>query len=879
MQRRTSAVRAAAAALVAILLGGLMAAGAVGSSGAVQAAVPTALTLKWTDETAFQPKRVTSSGHFANMKNISITVSQTSGLIDQAIRVSVTGFAGTQSARTADGSIIINAKNYLQAMQCWGSDPMAANFRETCQWGGRYGVAPNGLGDSVVRDNASRVGPQDVVESFPTTHDVPFRTVDGQTFSGKPRYKVGFSATYPIQDIIAPSTTNEIVSARVGSDGNGYFDFETQSNIQAPQMGCGSSAHLRCWLVVVPRDTVFGGNQTCSDIPDPASFDYYYKGQTDAIQGGSPINDQCDYWDNRIVAPLDFAPTGSSCPVGAPEVRVIGSQLMVGAMSSWQPTLCQGVKTTFSFSTNPDSVARAQLIDTSATSPAVAYSGYPVSSGELQLDSERTTLSKTKLAYVPVAVSSVVIGFIAEFANGRQESLNVTPRLMAKILTQSYPFLVPSTSSDPTKQVVHLAAANRAYNSLSLDPDFQAANPNNYQEFGLPPAVVLPGPAGADAIRQVWRWIAADSDATAFLNGTADPWGMKINPYYLPKGNPDANVPWYLDADKNFIDPPVTKQVGLSNLDGSPQKLAEANLDSFPRDDETLAPIRLSLERSRFDSIQFAPYTDNLLTAARQGFRADPNSKSIWDPNKVTSLPTPGDWVSSGTQVPGAKFMMVVTDSPSAARYGLDVAAIQVPGSKTAFVKPDVSGMTNALSALAVTSLDTVKQVDPKLVPQTGYPMTMVTYAGVNLSKTTPAARATVVSMLTQVTTSGQVSGTALGELPRGYVPLTSDLAALASAAITNIRTFVPATAPATTTTGGIAQDSFESGSSATDLGTLATANDPQLTAQATTAQDGRTEVIGADNAVARTGIAISLGVGLAGLLVAPILFRGRGPR
>jgi len=87
---------------------------------------------------------------------------------------------------------------------------------------------------------------------------------------------------------------------------------------------------------------------------------------------------------------------------------------------------------------------------------------------------------------------------------------------------------------------------------------------------------------------------------------------------------------------------------------------------------------------------------------------------------------------------------------------------------------------------------------------------------------------------------------------------------------------------PATTTTtpnNGVAQDSFDGGSSATDLGTLAQANDPTVTTGATTAETGKTEVIAPDQAVARTGIALSLGVGLAGLLIAPILFRGRGPR
>ncbi|MGK2853620.1 MAG: hypothetical protein ACSLE3_05845, partial [Microbacteriaceae bacterium] len=533
MQRRILAVRVASPALVALAVGGIVAVGPL-QTPAADAAAPTssALTVKWTGDTSaassFQPVRSSASPHYREFDDIAITVSQTQGIIDQAIRVSVTGFAGTRD--TGQTALVVdNAKNFLQAMQCWGTDPTAVDFRETCQWGGKYGEN-NGLGNSVYFDNLLRVPAADMDTAHPTNHDVPFRTADGAVISGKNTVVDG-ETRYPIREYFSAATSNEVQSARVGSDGTGFFDFETQSADTAPHLGCGTTEHRRCWLVVVPRGTVFGGDyELCSNILDPANnFDPYTKGRANSIQGGSPLNTGCDYWDNRIVVPLDFAPVGASCAVGGTESRVIGSQLMIGAMSSWQPALCQSVKSTFSFSTMPDSIGRAQLIESGSNTASIAYTGYPVSSGELQTEDERALLARTDLSYTPVAISSVVIAFLAESSNGRQEQLTLSPRLMAKFLTQSYPFLVPGSSSDPDKNSVQLGAVNRTYRYLYLDPEFKALNPSNYNQFTSAPAIALPGPSGADAIRQVWRWILADNDAVAFMNGEPDPWGMTVN--------------------------------------------------------------------------------------------------------------------------------------------------------------------------------------------------------------------------------------------------------------------------------------------------------------------------------------------------------------
>jgi len=867
---------------------------------AVDAApISSSLTIRWLNDNSSasgaQPTRDEDSPHYDEMKGIVVTVSQTENLIDQAIRVEVTGFAGTRRGDVNSG--VVNGQNFIQAMQCWGDDPNADDFVETCQWGGRQ---PTVIGNAVYYDNKDRVSVSDYgLRGTDAENDArnknPFLTVDGDSVSGNLQRTTSGAPVNQLLNYFGPSTTNEMPVARIGSDGKGRFDFETQSSIQAPQMGCGTPEHLRCWLVIVPRGTRYGGGEECGTGCTEAELaecsllingrgDAYRYGNVIPIQAGSPVNPKCDYFDNRIVVPLDFTPTGVRCTPGSPEFRVSGSQFMISAMSSWQPSLCQTVSSTFSFSTNPDSVARAQLLDDRAGSPQLIYSGYPVSSGELQTEDERSRLSATTLKYAPVAVSSVVIAFNAEFANGRIETLNITPRLMAKLLTQSYTFTVPSSTGVAGQAWAHLSEAARRYNYWNADPDFRRANPTTWQLFDQQyPSVVLPGPSGADGIKQVWRWILADKDAVAFLNGAADPDGMTVNPYYLPK-IASNKIPWYFDDQMNYIATPVERNVGQVGLDGSPFSLSSMPLETFPKDDGTLIPFETSEinGRTRFDSIQFAPYAIDYLSAARQTFRGDPNSKTYWDAQKPTDNPAePGAWVSTGVQDAGARFMISVTDSANAARYGLTTAAI-VPASSSSAnqgspVASTPTSMQTALDALAPTTLDTVLQVNPANVGPGGYPLTMVTYAGVNMSKSTAASRQTIGNMLKQVTTTGQVSGTALGELPAGYLPLTGALQDQATAAADAILSWKPPTTTTTTTTNNPPAPAYSAEDGLVDP-TAEGGTDPEVTTGVDELTGERTLASSA-TPIERSSLAIALVVGLLGFLVTPFILRRRGLR
>lgn len=866
-------------------------------------AADSSLTVSWAGDTsavhALQPTRDITNVHYASLHNLSVTVSQTAALGNQAVSVHVSGFAGTRSATDYSGQTWTSAMNFMQAMQCWG-DPASATFNQTCEWGARY-VPNNGLGSTVYPDNVLRVSTVDAAPKPTVTPavvdplDVPFIVSD--TTAAKPHVVTGHeifaqdahhndttTPVYPLLEQFNAAISNEVQSARIASNGTGSFDFETEDATPAPQLGCGTAGHLTCYLVLVPRDTIYGGHDSsCSTIMDD-SFAAYTYGRSGSIQAGSPVNPACDYWNNRMVVPLTFNPTATGCPSDGDGTSLGGSQLLVGAMSSWQPQLCHDLNTTFNFVSNADSVARKQLVQKQI---GLVFGSAPVTAGELD-DATATQVPSTVVSYAPVAVTSAVFAYQAEGPNGRIESLNLSPLLVAKLLTQSYVFTVPSNSSDPASNFLHLGAVNRRYTYWNQDPDFQALNPTNFADFTSNPSIILPN-SSADAIGQVWKWIDADPTAVAWLGGAPDRAGMTVNPFYLPLGNAAAQVPTFSSDGTQVMTAAgaaVTAPVGLSKLDGSPLTLSSVPQNTFIKADASLVPLRLSTERSRFSSVQFAPYAADFVTAARSAFRADPGAKTIWDNTAIDSAGDAGAWVGGGAQIPGQRFAIAFTDSASAKRYNLNTAALQIDNTPNTFVLPTDATLQSALaSTLVATSNPAVSAVNPALATAGAYPLTMVVYAAVNLSGTDAAARSDFSKLITQITTTGQVPGVGIGQLPPGYVPLTAAQTAQAATAASAIKTYVaPVVADAPITTQApapYAQDDYTGAAGAsTQPATTGPAQQPAPTQSAAITpitEEAAVKTPKTDTPwIAQQGLIGSLGLGLLGGVSAPVFFRRR---
>ncbi|WP_157802856.1 hypothetical protein [Compostimonas suwonensis] len=848
------------------------------------------MTVKWNGDAGpaaqFQPERDSSSVHFEDFKNLELTVSQTKDLGDQTVRVSVKNFAGTERASVLNETSDFGY-NYLQAMQCWGN-PNDPAFYETCQWGGwSVGAWPR---TPAYSEMPGKAGGATLWRGGSFDLDVPFRSAQDNLFSSIP-----IGDGNPLQPMFDSNTSNEVSVARVGQDGSGWFDIETQSSAAAPQLDCGNPERAdgtRCWLVVVPRGSHRDPDLRLADcVGSIVGGSYDRAGIDPRVQVGSPINPSCGFWDNRIVVPLDFSPVGTRCEAGEEERRVVGSPLLVGAMSSWQRVLCPTLGTTYTFSANPDGVAREQLVSGQA---GLAFTSRPLTPEEFPGEDISEQLDSMRIVYAPLAVSGLTVGMQLIDGFGRRDTYSLTPRIMAKMLTQSYADLSPG------EDLSHLSTVARSYISMLDDPDFALA--------GNPPSgvstrafrLVVSGPAGVDANRLLWQWIQADVDARAFLNGQADPWGMTVNPYYLPKGHPDAKVP-DIDYEAAVVktDPSgevIYRPVGLAHEDGSPQSLATEAIDTFPKADESLRPLKVYPSvggvanvnpTSRADSQQWSPYQDTPERVARQVFRADTGSATVWDPYKANPRGDSGDWVSGGRMLPTGRFIAGVTDTASADLFGLVLARLQVPRASESdpvvFVEPSDESLSHARDEAAPLSGTVVRQVDPASLSAEAYPLTVTTYAAVRLDGADPAILRDYAKFIEWATTAGQEPGSGPGQLPRGYLPLDAEQTAEAHEAVLELRAAAdseaarPPVADSPPLAGGSGGADGTSGNGAPlsmadsplSLGpvspnTPVVSVTPEATAQATASVTG---------AVALGG---SLIAGVFGLAVAPLLLRRR---
>jgi hypothetical protein len=839
-----------------------------------------AVTVAWAGGNAedlqrYQPVRDVTSVHHADFADVAVTVSRTRDLTDEAVSVTVTGMPSATKPLYGPLGVVELGSSFVQAMQCWG-DPADELFYQNCQFGALGLRGAGSAAPQVSLDGNLRGGRVDV--------DVPFRAVDGTGYSSVVEGNSG--ELTEMLDVVRPQTTNER-TAFVDATRTARFEFEVQSAASQPYLGCGDQASAtgtRCWLVVVPRG-----------LHTSAASDgcYIYKGQSAGLQQNSPVNPACEYWQNRVVVPLDFRPTGAACPPGAAERRVVGSELAVAAFSSWQTELCGSLGTVYSLSTSADALAREQLLNGQAQ---MVVTPSAVTADSVSSAVDPAQIAESDLVYAPVAVTSVGIAVLGNRDGEVVTDLRLTPRLLAKLLTQSYalesglryyhvdPVPGPWSSDGPNQR-------------LTDDPEFVALNPDLPELQGA--SVVVTGPNGSDAIAQLWSYLQADDKARAFLSGEPDDvlpgdegnTGMTINPYFLPRGHADARVPEFEEGtagppgQERSTLLPVTdggevrwRPVGLTGADGGPLCLCDADIDTFPKADQTLLPQQMTDagQTQRYDMQQMRPYAATTEAAARMVFRGDVGSKTQWD----ASGSIPG-YVSNGLSLATNVFLTGYTDAAHLARYRLPSASLQAPDQPGSFVGLDAAGMAAAVAAQTPTAVPGVTVTDPGALPAAAYPLTTVLYAAVNVGAADEEAREQYADLIAYAATDGQVPGHSPGQLPEGYLPLTDELRDQALAAVTAIRSYVPADpssdAPAPAAPGTSVTVTTPSGS--TPVAAPSAAADPGAATEtgydesATTASATTPGV----EPAARVVLGGTLVAGLAGALASPFLLRRRG--
>ncbi|MGW3157058.1 hypothetical protein [Streptomyces sp. NPDC001089] len=702
--------------------------GALAGLAVAQAAPPATAA-----STAGSAVTVAGRGEFKDMR---FTVSQTRHLTSQAVTVSWSGGTPTSLAGT-----LFNT-DFVQIMQCWGDDDGSVPdnpgpSRTQCQ----YGASPTtdrGNWPGNEYDDTRKI----FYSADPTNYgqddrygaggvsgqgEVPFKSVDGTLITSGTQNNALYSR----------NTTNEVDFARTGADGRGEEYFEVQTANEAPHLGCGvpvteggRTTPRSCWLVIVPQGHLDLDGKPYAD--------------TSQVNAGSPVSST--NWKNRVAVRLDFNSVGSNCALGSDERATTGSELVADAMNSWQAALCPSGKV-FGYTELGEPDTRARLVGDGSSGLAFTTRALGADPG--------TTAPTDSTVYAPTALSGTVIGFTIErrpkagaseairrLAGTKVDSIDLTPRLVAKLLTESY-------RNSPWGAVLGSTVAKGygwAKNNpagLASDPEFLALNPE-FAELSVPetPATdtdLLTSLGRTDSARAVWRWIVSDKEARGFLAGVSDDWGMRVNPYFSTSAD--------LNPSGFAFDPAAT--------------------DTYPKSDPwcTVPPNSGATEDNKQCMIDFHPYVTDMHSGALHTRRADSLWKATWDP-----LSSPPAYKSPGPQTVGSRFVITVTDAASAVRYGLQTARLR--NTAGTFVAPTTGSLTAAASSASGSH---VAEITPAEATAKGaYPLAQLVYAALRPAKLDAAARKAYAALLTYAAGTGQVPGADPGLLPAGYAPLST---------------------------------------------------------------------------------------------------------
>jgi len=680
-------------------------------------------------------------GEFANLK---VTVSQTRNLVNQVLRVS---WKGGKPTEPDFGRLGIN---YLHIMQCWGGTAEEGPPREQCVYGTQK------TADGGQNTNSRQMTTAGVVDPLEDMYDeylfddlsyVPFNSWTGKQSTGN---RSEFFDRY---------TSNESNHNRTRSDGTGENFFEVQTGVESPGLGCGQTRGDEtplCWLVVVPR-----GEKEVDGTRRGLTY-------TEGLDT-SPL--LASNWRNRIVFPLDFQPVGAACAITGSETPLLGTDRIIEAISRWQPAWCGEGLGNFSYTVLSDLEAREKLM---TEQPGLNFLSYGIPESE----------APRGVVYAPVALSGLTIAFNVESQSStlapeevrlrdgeRIRDIKMTPRLLAKLLTQSYQFdAVPVT-----KRVI-----KNPYD-ISQDPEFLELNPQfkGLRFPGLGHIVTTLGET--DSARVVWDWIWADAEARAWIRGKPDKWGMAVNPAYKRQSYPRSDFP---RTDNDCVT-------------YSDREVALCTFDLFP-------------------------FAGDLSAASRAASRGDTLATGTYDPAAI-----PPGYKRTPPQEPGRRAMIVISDTPLTDRFSLTPALLR--NANGDFVAPTLEAIRAAAARAKPTGVPGVIQPDPGAKVKDAYPLTSFTYAATAPGALDETAAKSYASALEYIAGPGQVLGDSPGQLPIGYAPLTEDERDQVRAAATAIVERVgekpkPVPSPEPETdgdgdSGGISADSDDGGAGFTESG------------------------------------------------------------
>ncbi len=546
--------------------------------------------------------------------------------------------------------------------------------------------------------------------------------------------------------------------AATKADGTGASLFDIRTVDENASLGC--STTVPCALVAVPVEGIscdlspasagpagLSGTALTRAAKQCEARGKYPPGSHAATTDGDIQNSDravdgelwwaASNWRNRITIPLTFAPSASTCDITDTRVpfEIYGSEQFAEASAQWSPAFC-GDPSRFKFRHVQlgEPQAESQLAGGSAamalisTPPSDGYGGVPV-------------------ANAPVAVDGFAIGYQIDLhdadnnATGQYTSLKLDGRLLAKLLTESYRY---GATDDPG------VGSNPA--SLFNDPEFRALNPGAPTDQNAGGTALLNISSLSDEELALTSYINADPEARAWLDGKTDPWGMVVNPAYKNINLP-VNV-WplldsYLNPHNGSSCTALTQTPYLGLLAAPVARLfaiATAVQDAWPN-------VQLGCKGSGS--------TDSPFTPAR--------------------APRPG---------PGQRAILGLISVSEASRYGLATAALQTTGvtpsntkfndgSGRTFVSGTADGLRTAVTAAQADAPSNSWPIPYSRIANdvhlsNAYPGAMVIYAASPTTGLSADDAAHAATFIRYAAGPGQVQGDQVGQLPAGYLPMTS---------------------------------------------------------------------------------------------------------
>lgn len=667
---------------------------------------------------------------------------------------------------------------------------------------------------------------------------VPFVATDGTTYYGGSNGCAGIPPEgVTVQDPAAPP--GNTTYAATGTDGTGSATFVVWTAQQNASLGCSNT--VACALVIVPimgvscditaaampeQDRPAAGDEAVAAQSACAATGRYQPGELFSSDVNKAYGDttvtgalwwSASNWRNRITVPLTFAPPANVCDIldSRTPVDLYGSELMSQATVQWSAAFCQDPRRfKFRHVRTGEPQAKSAL---AAGSVSAALISRPPPTGYA-----------TTTVNAPVAVTGFAISFAVDDANKHEYGqLKLTPRLLAKLLSESYySFQTLRTDYAALPASDPYAAMATNPQDLSVDPEFVALNPGIGKTVQTQAAATLLALSGdSDTMFALTSYLNADPEARAFLDGKPDPWGMVVNPSYKGIALPLEYWP-LLD---NFL---------ASNID----------LDGCLRNEtQEIVPVPLL-------PLVAAPMSN--LTAISQSMQyALANSATNCVPRLTTGGQVVGGTLKAlGRQQPGYRFMLGLTSLADTSLLGLHTAALQSDSS----IKDLSARFTNAANrhfvtptqdslraAMELTTVDAQSHTWPipyaKLRTSAGataYPGTMVVYAAVPTTGLDKTVAANLAQLLRFAASDGQEPGLGQGQLPDGYLPMTAANGLAAMVAYTGYAADAvqaqqgddpPVTGPVASPTPIVTSGGSGQSAGATSAPTVATSPTPEL--------------------------------------------------